>query len=76
MGAKRRKKSGGPGVVSEYRADYREHVLSVPETEEEPEGSLDFSMDYREGNTAPGAGKQEERPEENREDAQIGRAHV
>ena len=70
MGAKRRKKSGGPGVVSEYRADYREHVLSVPETEEEPEGSLDFSMDYREGNTVPGAGKQEERPEESREDAQ------
>ena len=69
MGAKRRKKSGSPGVVSEYRADYREHVLSVPETEEEPEGSLDFSMDYREGNAAPAAGKQEESPEENRQES-------
>lgn len=48
MGAKRRKKSGAPGVISEYSADYREHVLSVPEAEKEPEDSLAFSMDYRE----------------------------
>lgn len=48
MGAKKRRKSNGSGVVSEYRADYREHVLSVPETEEETGDSLAFSMDYRE----------------------------
>lgn len=56
MSTKKRKKASGqnPPPVSEFKADYRDGILSAPEEPPEPD-SLSFSADYREesGNPLP-----------------------
>lgn len=74
MSAKKRKRTAGqnPPPVSEYKADYREGVLSAPEESPEPD-SLSFSADYRQETgekiTRPMSAFQPEAEEEQPEEA-------